>query len=279
MLSVRMTGSINWKKARVKGARRKHVFQPPRDVLELLPDSYIELVFSFGSSAQVEWEESTRPLPRCYLVGLLNKPCRVRARGMLKSVAARFYAWGFYPLLGRDVEGSPNTVQVLNAEWQGLADQLGPAVQSDDAEAAVKVLHSFTQGVLVQRLLPRLGEAKVALGSLLSEVTGYGVMALAASISSAPWLVIGFVLFGFGESSLGPSVGGLISRMAGPSEQGRVQGSRQPVQALARMAGPILGGQLYVSIGRASPYVSSAALVILAIAAVWRAHSKVRGAS
>lgn len=127
----------------------EYVFQPPRDVLELLPDSYIELVFSFGGSAQVEWAESVRPLPRCYLVGLLNKPCRLRARGALKSVAARFYAWGFYPLLGRDIEGSPNAVHMLNAEWQGLADQLEPAVLSDDAETAVEVLHDY----LIERAL------------------------------------------------------------------------------------------------------------------------------
>jgi AraC-like DNA-binding protein len=106
-------------------------------------------VFSFGDRAQVEWGQSVRPLPRAYLVGLLKKPCRVHAQGVLKSVAARFYAWGFYPLLGRDIEGSPNTVQALSAEWQDLAAQLGPAVQSEDGEAAVEVLQSY----LIERAL------------------------------------------------------------------------------------------------------------------------------
>jgi len=43
-----------------------------------------------------------------------------------------------------------------------------------------------------------------------------------AVIASAPLLVIGFVIYGFGESSFDPSVGTLISRRVGPGEQGRV---------------------------------------------------------
>lgn len=141
---------------------------------------------------------------------------------------------------------------------------------------AFGVQDALTQGVFVQRLLPRFGEAKVAMGGMLLEVIGYALIAVSASRASASLLVAGFVVFGFGESSFGPSMGGLISRMVGPREQGRVQGSNQSLQALARMAGPILGGQLYVSVGRASPYVSNALLITLAIVAVWRALSTIR---
>jgi MFS transporter, DHA1 family, tetracycline resistance protein len=126
------------------------------------------------------------------------------------------------------------------------------------------------------RLLPRFGEARVGVGAMLSEIVGYLLLALSARIASAPLLVIGFVLFGFGESSFGPSVAGLISRRVGPRDQGRVQGSNQSVEAVARMAGPLLGGQLYISLGRSSPYVSSALLVTLALVALWRARSNVR---
>jgi MFS transporter, DHA1 family, tetracycline resistance protein len=124
---------------------------------------------------------------------------------------------------------------------------------------------TFTPGVLVQRLLPRFGEVKVAVGRMLSEIIGYTLLALAAMIASAPLLILGFILFGFGESSFGPSVGGLLSRRVGPRDQGRLQGSGQSVEAVGRMAGLLLGGQLYISLGRASPYLFSSVFVTLAI--------------
>lgn len=242
----------------------EHVLQPPHDVLDLLPDRYIELVFSFGGDAHVEWKDAVRPLPRCYLVGLLSEPCRLRARGTLKSVAARFYAWSFYPLLGHDILASNFALMAKDAfTWEPAT--IGAIL------FAFGIQDTLNQGVFVPRLLPRFGEAKIALGGMLFEVIGYSLIALAASIASAPLLVIGFVLFGFGESSFGPSLGGLLSRLAGPREQGRVQGSNHALQALARITGPILGGQLYASIGRAAPYMFNAILIAVAVVAAWRA--------
>jgi len=124
---------------------------------------------------------------------------------------------------------------------------------------------TFVQGVLVQRLLPALGDIKVALAGLVLEMLAYLAIALAAALASPAALVAGMVLFGFGEPMIGPSLGGLISRSVNAREQGRVQGSNQSLQALARMLGPLLGGELYASIGRASLYESAAVLVGLAM--------------
>jgi MFS transporter, DHA1 family, tetracycline resistance protein len=135
---------------------------------------------------------------------------------------------------------------------------------------------ALTQGFFVQRLLPRFGEAKVAIGATILEIAGYALIALAAYTASAALLVTGFILFGLGESSFGPSLGGLISRRVGPRDQGRVQGSNQSLQALARMTGPILGGQLYTSGGRAAPYLFSVFVIAGAMAAVWQTLSPER---
>jgi uncharacterized protein DUF6597 len=95
--------------------------QPPHDVFEVLPDTDIELVFSFGGRTQIETTKTARTLPSCYLVGLLSKPCRLRSRGVVKTVAARFYAWGFNPLLGYDAEHLPILVR---EHIRALADTL-----------------------------------------------------------------------------------------------------------------------------------------------------------
>jgi DHA1 family tetracycline resistance protein-like MFS transporter len=132
-----------------------------------------------------------------------------------------------------------------------------------------------TQGVLVQRLLPKFGDIKVAIGGMATEIAGYLLIAASAYAGSA-LLVLGVVLFASGEAVLGPALGGVISRTVSPREQGRVQGGSQSVQALARVAGPVLGGQLYASLGPTAPYLSGALLVGLAIVAIGRALPFVR---
>ena len=68
-----------------------------------------------------------------------------------------------------------------------------------------------------------------------------------------------------GAGILEPSLGGLISRAAGPRQQGLVQGGNQSIESLARILGPVCGGVLYVQVGHASPYWSGAVIVGLAI--------------
>ena len=42
-------------------------------------------------------------------------------------------------------------------------------------------------------------------------------------------------MYGFGDSIFGPSFNGMLSKSASSSEQGRIQGGSQSIQALARM--------------------------------------------
>jgi AraC-like DNA-binding protein len=122
-------------------------FQPPGDVLEILPDSYVELVFSFGAPCQIDDGASLRPLPQCYLIGFADRPLRLRARGIVTSIAARLYLWGLVPLLGLDMPSLSQAVHLLDSSWSDLTDQIGQAMQRDDSEAAISHLHDF----LIQR--------------------------------------------------------------------------------------------------------------------------------
>src|SRR5262245_59498171 len=71
------------------------------NVEEVTPDACIELILNFGSAyLQVDGTE-LRELPRVCLVGLQSKPLRLQAKGVVKIVAVRFYAWGAPPFLKR----------------------------------------------------------------------------------------------------------------------------------------------------------------------------------
>lgn len=77
-------------------------------------------------------------------------------------------------------------------------------------------------------------------------------------------------IFGFGDSIFGPSFNGMLSKSVDSSEQGRIQGGSQSVQALARMIGPIIGGQIYVSLGHAAPACMGIILIVAAITVLYK---------
>src|SRR5262245_58625172 len=63
-------------------------------VEEVTPDACIELILHFGSAyVQVDGTKR-RELPRICLIGLQSKPLRFQTTGVVKIVAARFFAWG-----------------------------------------------------------------------------------------------------------------------------------------------------------------------------------------
>jgi DHA1 family tetracycline resistance protein-like MFS transporter len=123
------------------------------------------------------------------------------------------------------------------------------------------------QGVLIGRILPIFGEYKLAIAGLVSELMAYLLVGLIALIPLPLFLWFGIVFFTVGSGLLEPSLGGLLSRAAGPRQQGIVMGGSQSLEALARILGPLWGGLLYVSVGHASPSLSAAVFVGLALLA------------
>ena len=118
-----------------------------------------------------------------------------------------------------------------------------------------------SQGLIMPHLLKRLGDRQIARLGMASEITGYVLIAASAWLSEYPLLIIGMFAFGFGDSIFGPSFNGMLSKAADTSEQGRIQGGSQAVQALARMIGPIAGGQAYVLLGHAAPAMMGVLLI------------------
>ncbi len=119
------------------------------------------------------------------------------------------------------------------------------------------------QGVLVRRLLPRLGEYRMATIGVCLMVAGFLVIGVTGSgylPGSVLWFVLPVITIGF--SAVTPSLQSLLSQAASSDEQGAVLGTGQSLSSLARILGPYLGIQL-LGISVATPYYLAAGLMVL----------------
>ncbi|GAB6613487.1 MULTISPECIES: MFS transporter [Bacillus] len=128
----------------------------------------------------------------------------------------------------------------------------------------------ISQAFIMPKLLIKLSDKQIAILGMVSEIIGYGFIAASALFSLYPLLIVGMLLFGFGDSIFGPSFNGMLSKSVDSSEQGRIQGGSQSIQALARMIGPMIGGHIYVSLGHAAPAFMGMILIVVAIAVLYR---------
>jgi MFS transporter, DHA1 family, tetracycline resistance protein len=135
----------------------------------------------------------------------------------------------------------------------------------------VGIVGIFTQGILVRRLLPLLGEARMALVGFGSQATGFILTSIVTVNGSAPLLFIAVAFVAMGNGLITPSVNSMASAAVGVKEQGRVQGGNQSVQSLGRVLGPLWGGWSYGALGQAAPYLSGAAGLLLGALTVFAA--------
>ncbi|KRE59928.1 MFS transporter [Paenibacillus sp. Soil750] len=128
----------------------------------------------------------------------------------------------------------------------------------------------ISQSFIMPKLLIKLRDKQIAILGMVSEIVGYSLIALSSLFTYYPLLIAGMFIFGFGDSIFGPSFNGMLSKSVDASEQGRIQGGSQSIQALARMIGPIVGGQIYVSLGHAAPAFMGMILIAAAVAVLYR---------
>lgn len=128
----------------------------------------------------------------------------------------------------------------------------------------------ISQGFIMPKLLKRFSDQQIAIVGMLSEILGYSLIAASALFTFYPLLIAGMFLFGFGDSIFGPSFNGMLSKSVDSSEQGRIQGASQSIQALARIIGPIIGGQIYVLLGHTAPAFMGMVLITGAIVVLYK---------
>ena len=143
------------------------------------------------------------------------------------------------------------------------------------ALGAVGVMDVLTQGVLVGRLLPRLGEERLAQIGLVLNAAGF---ALFAALGQLPLLTLGLValvVYNLGDGLFQPSISGIVANAAPPDAQGRVQGANQGQQSLARVAGPLLAAALY-AVSPGAPFAAGAVVVLLGLAVLTTSQVRAR---
>ncbi len=124
---------------------------------------------------------------------------------------------------------------------------------------------SISQGMLVRRLVPRVGEFRMAMAGVGLMTVGLALTGFAAGQSSLGLLLGVLPVSVVGFSALTPSLQGLLSLRTPETEQGGMLGLGQSVSAMARILGPWVGNILFER-GPALPYWAGAA--IMAVGAV-----------
>ena len=120
----------------------------------------------------------------------------------------------------------------------------------------------FTQGFLVRKWIPAIGEKKVLLYGLITAGLGF----FGVGLSSQLWLLALSVTFLCAGYSLASTcLSGAVSLLTSEDSQGRVFGVHQSLFSLGRIIGPALGGWFYRDISRGSPFYLSGLFTVLTL--------------
>lgn len=130
--------------------------------------------------------------------------------------------------------------------------------------AYVGLILTLSQGILVRRLIPKLGEFRMSLIGTALMAVGLGLVGVVQLTDSRPLLYAIMPISVVGFSALTPSLQSMLSLRSSAAEQGGILGLGQSMTALARILGPIAGITLF-EIRGSYPYWTAAALMAAGI--------------
>lgn len=137
--------------------------------------------------------------------------------------------------------------------------------------AAIGILDIVLQGVLMQALLPRLGERGIIVAGLIAQAVGLAALAIVGSVFAEPWiLIVGTLLIGGGQGPATAAMDGVLSQQVGEHEQGWIAGVMQSLNTGVNVIAPLIAGVLYASVSHAAPYALGFLLMVGAIVVVGR---------
>ncbi|NIA70106.1 MFS transporter [Pelagibius litoralis] len=120
----------------------------------------------------------------------------------------------------------------------------------------------FSLWVLIPLLCKRLGEEAVAAGAALSMGLGMSLFVLWPSDLA---IAAALMLLGGGIATSLSCLQALLSKAAPASVQGTAMGVNHAILSIARILGPVWGGFALGSLGSGWPYLSGAALALIAL--------------
>lgn len=124
----------------------------------------------------------------------------------------------------------------------------------------------FSQGFLVRRLLPKVGEKRMLIMGLGMMALGMGLI----SVSTEIWILgLSQTVLAFGASFTNPAVMGSISLLSPAEEQGASMGTTQGTASLGRIFGPAIGGFIYQAMGMILPFLFAASMALIGLITVF----------
>lgn len=174
-----------------------------------------------------------------------------RGKGMALIGAAFGIGFTFGPMLGAAFVSGESV-------GHGMSDRGNFLVF-----AYIGLILTLSQGLLVRRLIPRLGEFRMGLIGVVLMTLGLLLIGVASFQSSFSFLYFVLPVVVVGYSSATPSLLSMLSLTSKSDEQGELLGIGQSMSSLARILGPLAGMPLH-GLGIALPYWFAAALMLVA---------------
>jgi len=144
--------------------------------------------------------------------------------------------------------------------------------------AFVGLILTLSQGLLIRRLLPRIGEWRMGLIGVILMTAGLLAVVPLVQAQSVVGVAFALPLIVVGYSAATPSLNAFLSLNTATNEQGGSLGVGQSMSALARILGPLLAFGLR-PYGNTYPYWAGAGIMgisVVAVIALRRAKSSHR---
>jgi multidrug resistance protein len=135
----------------------------------------------------------------------------------------------------------------------------------------IGVIMVFTQGFLIRKFMPKLGERKMLQIGLLFSVTAFALIALSHDLVL---MTVAVTALGLGNGLVNPSLNGSVSLLSGKDTQGSHLGVAQSLASLARILGPATGGALYQQVSASAPFFAAAAISLTCVAFAWSMRAR-----
>jgi multidrug resistance protein len=130
----------------------------------------------------------------------------------------------------------------------------------------IGVVLSIVQGVLVGKVVKRIGERRLIPMAIVAIALGVGLLPFAWNVVTLLG-ALGLLAMGMGFNS--PATSSMTSRLTSADDQGGTLGLAASLGSLGRVVGPAIGGFLYDIYGPGTPYVTAAILMaVTALVAV-----------
>lgn len=168
--------------------------------------------------------------------------------GQYKIVAGLAISFVFFSLAQRSLE----TIWVLYTSYRYQWGEM----QNGLALSLLGFMAALVQGLLIRKLVPKLGERRSVIVGLSISLLGY----VAYGFASQGWMMLSIVVLASLGGIAGPTIQGIVAGAVDPSEQGAVQGSLTSLMSLTSIFAPLISSQLFAWFTRpeANPKVPGA---------------------